>query len=65
MWNLLCSEICSPQTAVIPEEDRLFFLNFCGTTIEVANLNGTGRNILFAYPPGALLRGLAVDPVAK
>ena len=65
MRIFLCSEICSPQTAVIPEEGRLFFLNHCGTTVEVANLDGTGRTVLIVYPEGALLRGLAVDPVAK
>ena len=65
LCNVVCSEVLSPQTAVIPEEDRLFFLKHISAAVEVAKLDGTGRRVLIEYPKLALLRGLAVDPVAR
>ena len=66
MWNDTSSgEVISPQTAVIPEEDRLFFVNFNGSTVEVAKLDGADRRALIVYPQVAMLRGLAVDSIAR
>ena len=54
-----------PQTAVIPEEDRLFYVNFVGSTVEVANLDGANGRVLITYQGWPFLRGVAVDPVAR
>lgn len=55
----------SVHTAIIPEEDRLFFLHFYDKTVEVVNLDGTGRRVLIQHQKATQLRGIAVDPVAR
>ena len=61
---IVCLGGQSPQTAVIPEEDRLFFVYYHGHTVEVANLDGSERRVLI-HTQATWLSGVAVDPVAR
>ena len=63
-FNVVCSGGYSPQTAVIPEEDRLYFVHFFSKTVEVARLDGSERRVLI-QSQATWLRGVAVDPVAR
>ena len=56
--------ITSAQTAVIPEEDCLYFLDLSAKAVGVARLDGTERKRLIVYDDMAL-SGIAVDPIAR
>ena len=55
----------APETAVIPEEDRLYFVHYLEKKVEVANLDGTVRRVLIEHQTGCCLRDIVVDPVAR
>ena len=59
------SDTRSGQTAVIPEEDSLFFLILKQKSVGVARLDGTQWKILIVHTTATWLRGIAVDPVAR
>ena len=65
-WNGGCiySGMIS-HTAVIPEEDSLFFLEHLHKSVGVAKLDGTQRKRLIVHGTTNRLRGIAVDPVAR
>ena len=56
--------ILSTQTALIPEEDCLYFLDVSRKAVGVAKLDGTQRKRLIVHDDVSL-RGIAVDPVAR
>ena len=62
---LFSGMINSPQTAVIPDEDSLFFLEHQEKSVGVARLDGTQRKRLIVHNSANRLRGIAVDPVAR
>jgi len=57
--------ITYPQTAVIPDEDSLFFLEHNYKSVGVARLDGTQRKRQIVHAVANRLRGIAVDPVAR
>ena len=66
-WNgcYIYSDIRSGQTAVIPDEDSLFFIEQAEKSVGIARLDGTQRKRLIVHAVANVMRGIAVDPVAR